>query len=121
MGGTIRSKNGHLIQIGGIEDHVHLLVNLPVSTAVSDSIRDLKANSSRWVNDNSHTTVPFQWQKGYGAFTVSYSQVDVVRRCIQDQRAHHHKKTFREEYIELLKRHGIAFEPEYLFEGEHVG
>lgn len=120
-GGTIRAKAGHLIEIGGVEDHIHLLVNLPAAVAVSDSIRDIKANSSRWVNDLPDQSKRFEWQKGYGAFTVSYSQIDVVRRYIQNQREHHRRKTFQEEYVELLKRHGIAFELEYLFEGEHVG
>ena len=121
MGGTIRAKNGHLIETGGVEDHVHLLVNLPASIAVSDSIRDIKANSSRWVNGRSKLNLPFQWQKGYGAFTVSYSQLDVVRRYIHTQQEHHRQKTFQEEYMALLTRHGIVFEQEHLFEGEYSG
>ncbi len=121
VGGIIRAKHGQLLEIGGIEDHIYMLVNLAASVAVSDSVRDIKANSSRWVNDRPDQSMPFEWQKGYGAFTVSYSQVDVVRRYIEKQQEHHRKKTFQEEYVELLERHGIPYEQQYLFEGEPAG
>ena len=121
MGGIIRSQKGHLIQIGGIEDHVHLLVNISPANSVSASIRDIKANASKWVNELSEMTSRFEWQKGYGAFTVSYSQTDAVRHYIQNQRDHQRNKTFEEEYIEFLKRHDIDFERKYLFEAEHHG
>jgi putative transposase len=121
VGGIIRSKKGHLIEIGGVEDHLHLLVNLSPTISVSDAIRDIKANASKWVNDLPTYRSRFEWQKGYGAFTVSYSQIDRLRRYIQNQRDHHRTTTFAEEYIELLKRHGIEFDPKFLFEAEHHG
>jgi hypothetical protein len=89
--------------------------------AVSDVIRDLKANSSKWVDDHRLVKDRFEWQKGYSAFTVSYSNIEAVRRYIQRQAEHHRTKTYHEEYIEFLKRHGIEFDPRYLFEGEYVG
>ena len=121
IGGIIRAQNGHLIEIGGIEDHIHILTNLSHSKAISDSIRDIKANTSKWVNEFSNQTNRFEWQKGYGAFSVSYSQIDSVRHYIQNQREHHQTKTFKEEYIQFLQLHDIAFEHRYLFETEHYG
>lgn len=121
MGGTIRGLKGHLVEIGGVEDHVHLLVNLPPVLSLSDAVRDIKANSSKWVDENDLTADVFEWQKGYGAFTVSYSNVEVVRKYIRNQKMHHRVRSFREEYIEFLRRHGIEFEERYLFEGEHTG
>ncbi|MEJ7593696.1 MAG: IS200/IS605 family transposase [Planctomycetaceae bacterium] len=121
VGGTIRGLDGHLIEIGGVEDHVHLLANLSPAKAVSDTIRDLKAHASKWANEERLTTDRFEWQKGYGAFTVSYSQIEIVQRYIRNQTEHHRQRSFKEEYMEFLTRHGIEFREEYLFEGEHHG
>lgn len=121
VGGIIRSKQGRLIEIGGISDHLHILAHFPATVAVSDMVRDIKANSAKWVNDLEPPGKQFEWQKGYGAFTVSSSLIPNVRRYIQNQKEHHRKLTFEEEYIALLNRHGIPFERRYLFEGEHHG
>ncbi len=121
IGGIIRAQNGHLIEIGGIEDHIHLLANLSPTKAISDSIREIKANASKWSNALPDQTKRFEWQKGYGAFTVSYSQIESVRHYIQNQREHHQTNTFEEEYIKFLELHNIAFEHKYLFEAEHYG
>jgi putative transposase len=121
VGGVARNLNGSLIQIGGIEDHVHLLVNLSPAKAVSDSIRDIKSNTSKWLNELPEIKSRFAWQKGYGAFTVSHSQIEIVRSYIQNQREHHKTRTFEEEFIELLRRHEIDFDRKYLFEAEHIG
>jgi len=127
IGGIIRSQKGHLIEVGGVEDHIHLLVGQPATVAISDAVRVIKANSSKWVCENRvnesrrNMSDKFQWQIGFGAFTVSYSQIDAVRQYIQNQEEHHRTKTFEEEYIELLERHKIVFKREHLFEGEHAG
>ncbi len=121
VGGILRAKKGHLVQIGGVADHIHILTELSPSFAVADVIRDVKANSSKWVNEQPEMKVFFEWQKGYGAFTVSHSRRDSVQVYIQNQAEHHRRRTFQEEYIELLKRHNIQFRPEYLFEDEHHG
>lgn len=121
IGGIIRAQNGHLIQIGGVEDHLHLLVNLSPSKAVSDVLRDIKANSAKWVNEEHLTPGKFEWQKGYGAFTVSYSNIETVQVYIRNQQEHHRSRSFCDEYIEFLKRHGIEFEERFLFESEHTG
>ena len=121
MGGTIRGQKGHLLEIGGVEDHLHLLMHIPPTESVSNFIRDLKSSSSTWINDSQLVNQDFRWQKGYGAFTVSYSQIESVRRYIQNQEEHHRKLTFKEEYVLMLKRHNIQFEDRFLFEHEHHG
>ncbi|MBS0656516.1 MAG: IS200/IS605 family transposase [Verrucomicrobia bacterium] len=121
IGGIIRGQNGFLIEVGGVEDHVHLLASLSPVKSVSDSIREIKANASKWSNELSDVTSRFEWQKGYGAFTVSYSQIESVRHYIQNQHEHHQTRTFEDEYIAFLKLHNIAFDRQYLFETEHYG
>lgn len=120
IGGTIRAKKGHVIEIGGVQDHVHILAGLSPTLAVSDVIRDLKASSSKWLSEE-RLVDRFEWQKGFGAFTVSYDRMESVRRYIQNQEEHHISKTFQEEYIEFLKHHGIEFRTEHLFKNEHQG
>jgi putative transposase len=121
IGGIIRAQNGHLIEIGGIEDHIHLLANLSATKAISDTLRELKTNASKWCNELPEQTSRFEWQKGYAAFSVSYSQIESVRHYIQNQREHHQTSTFEDEYIKFLELHDIAFEQRYLFEAEHYG
>ena len=121
IGGIIRFHKGQLIEIGGMEDHLHLLVSFSPARSVSETIRDIKANASRWAKKNARTGFGFEWQKGYSAFTVSFRQLESVRRYIRNQPAHHRVRTFREEYIEFLKQHRIEFDPRYLFETEREG
>ena len=121
VGGIIRANKGHLIEIGGVADHIHILANLSPAHAVSDSIRDIKANSAKWVNETLDLLDRFEWQKGYGAFSVSYSHVELVEQYIRKQKDHHRTRSFEEEYIAFLERHNIAFERKWLFEGEHRG
>lgn len=103
------------------EDHVHLLVNLSPAKSLSDSIRDIKSNASKWLNELPESRNRFAWQKGYGAFTVSHSQIEIVRRYVRNQRGHHLTRTFEDEFIELLRRHEIEFDRKYLFEAENIG
>ncbi len=119
MGGIIRAEKGVLLVAGGIEDHVHLLAKLPPTIAVSDMLRLIKANSSKWANERSDVSY-FEWQAGYGAFSVSESNVPSVRKYIDSQDAHHRKQSFRDEYLALLRRHNIEFEERYVFEEEHI-
>lgn len=121
VGGILRARKGHLIEIGGVRDHIHILARLSPTLAVFDVVRDVKANLSKWYNDQLQTRTGFEWQKGYGAFTVSYSRIENVRGYIQTQAEHHRSRTFQEEYILFLKRHGIEFRLEHLFEDEHHG
>jgi REP element-mobilizing transposase RayT len=121
IGGIVRKQNGNLIEVGGIEDHIHLLLNLSPANSVSSAIRDIKANSSKWLNESGETNSRFEWQKGYSAFTVSHSQIEVVQQYIQNQREHHRSVSFEDEYVKILERHGISFERVHLFEAEHHG
>jgi putative transposase len=119
IGGIIRAQDGILIEIGGVEDHIHILAGLPPVKSISDAVREIKANSSKWSNKLFQFSPRFEWQKGYGAFTVSYSQIESVRHYIQNQYEHHQKKTFEDEYITFLKLHNIVFDSRYLFEDEY--
>ncbi len=115
IGGIIRAQEGMLHAIGGTPDHVHLVVRIKPDVSVSEIVRLVKANSSKWVNEQADRAGRFGWQSGYGAFSVSFSQLPAVRKYVQDQEEHHRKKTFQEEYQEFLKRHDISFEEKYLW------
>jgi putative transposase len=109
MGGILRNQSSPLIAAGGMPDHVHLLVSLARTVAVADIVRVLKANSSSWL----HTEIglhEFQWQQGYGAFGVSYSNLDQVKNYFAGQAEHHRERDFKEEFRELLRRHEIEWD-----------
>src|SRR5262245_22198501 len=108
LGGTIRGLKATSLEIGGIEDHVHILAKLPPTIAISEFLEKLKANSSKWAKS---VRRGFGWQDGYSAFTVSESQVERVRNYIRNQREHHKKVSFRDELIALLEAHGVAYDP----------
>ena len=116
LGGAIRSEGGASISINGCADHIHLLARLRQDKAVSDVLRAIKANSSGWI----HRTFPalrgFAWHSGYGAFSVSQSQVDKVQRYIANQQRHHERVSFKEEFIALLDAHGIEYDERYLWD-----
>jgi REP element-mobilizing transposase RayT len=116
LGGIVRGENGISHQIGGTEDHVHLLVTLRQDQALADFMRKLKANSSGWVHDTFPNAANFRWQTGYGAFTVSHSARGKVKTYIVNQEEHHKKRTYKEEFRKLLDRHGIAYNEEYLWD-----
>lgn len=115
IAGIITSKNQKLFAIYCMPDHVHILVSINPDCRISDLVRDIKANSASFVQQKSHAN-EFRWQEGYAAFSYSKSQVDNVVNYIFNQPLHHKTKTFREEYIEFLKRFEIAYKDEYLFE-----
>jgi len=120
IGGIIRENHGAQLEIGGTSEHLHILARFNAATAVSDMLRLVKANSSKWANERSDTDGRFGWQTGYAAFSVSQSQVPIVRQYLRQQPEHHRKKPFREEFIELLKKHNVDFDPRYVFEEAHV-
>ena len=120
IGGTVREHEGVLIKSGGIEDHAHLLVRFHPKFAISSTIQMFKANSSKWINQTQKTPSRFEWQRGYGAFSVSQSMVETVKKYIGNQEEHHREKTFREEYLLMLKRHEIEFDERYVFDQEIV-
>jgi REP-associated tyrosine transposase len=108
LGGTMRGLKARSLEIGGIEDHVHILAKVPPTIAISDFLEKLKANSSKWAKS---VRRGFGWQDGYSAFTVSESQVERVRNYIRNQREHHKKVSFRDELIALLEAHGVVYDP----------
>ena len=114
LGGVVRNVEGVPEAIGGVADHVHLLIGLRATARLADVVRDVKAVSSRWVHEEAGDR-EFSWQEGYGAFTVSASQRDMVREYIAKQEEHHRKRTFQEEYVELLQRSGVEYDDRYLW------
>jgi len=114
LGGVARNLDGVAETVGGVADHVHLLLGLRPTHYLADLVRDLKSNSSRWVHEEVHVK-GFEWQEGYGAFTVSPSQRATVRDYIAHQEEHHRRRTFQEEYMELLDRCGVEYDPKYLW------
>ena len=98
--------------VGGMEDHIHLLLQFHATIAISEAIKKIKANSSGWMSDE---TGKFGWQEGYGAFSVSRSNIAAVIRYIQNQEKHHRKMTFEQEFVALLEKHGIEYDPKYVF------
>ena len=95
-------------------DHIHILISIRPDILVSKIVGDLKANSSKWVNEKKYIQDRFQWQEGFGAFSVGYSQLDKVIAYINNQEKHHEKKTFKEEYLELLKKFDVEYDVRYI-------
>ena len=120
IGGIVRDQKGRLLKIGGIEDHVHLLAKLSPTIAISDVLRKIKSNSSKWINERSDVTRKFEWQSGYAAFSVSESQMPSIVEYITNQAEHHRRKTFEEEFLAILKKHNIEFDMRYVFEQEVI-
>ena len=120
IGGIVRGQNGTLLSIGGVADHVHLLAKLSPATAISEVLQQVKANSSKWVNERSDVHLRFQWQPGYAAFSVSESQVEKLRLYIANQKQHHLKTSFANEFLKLLQKHGIEYDERYVFEQEII-
>ena len=96
-------------------DHIHLLLGFKPDCSLSSLVRDIKANSSKWINENKLVAGKFEWQAGFGAFTIGQSQVRTVVNYIRNQEAHHRKKTFKDEYNDFLKAYEIDYKPEYIF------
>lgn len=113
VAGTARKLNYEPLAVGGTADHLHLLLRMPTHVPVAEAAQKLKANSSRWLKENGSW---LGWQQGYGAFSVSASNIDAVRRYIQNQQEHHRQRSFEEEFVALLVRSEITFEKGEVFE-----
>lgn len=114
--GIVRLKEQKMLAINGIPDHIHFLIGMKPSCCLSDLIREVKKSSNDFVKDNKLSKYKFNWQEGYGAFSYSNSQLDNVIAYIGNQKVHHQKKTFKEEYIEFLQNFRIEFKDEFLFD-----
>src|SRR5437667_7913710 len=113
--GIVRNNGHKLISINGMPDHVHILIGLKPVMALSDLVRDIKADSSNFVTKRKWVQGKSSWQEGYGAFSYGHSQLDTIIRYIQNQERHHARSSFKIEYLSLLKKFGIAFDEKYVF------
>ena len=115
IGGIARNHKMTAIQVGGVEDHIHALVMAPPVLAPYEIAKYLKGDASKWIHETFADLRDFGWQDGYGAFTVSKSNVPAVVSYIQNQRAHHQTQTFQDEYREFLKKHGVEYDERYVW------
>lgn len=109
LAGVCKRHNIFVHEIGGMEDHTHMLIEIPLTVSFSDAIQVIKTSSSRWMGRH------FAWQRGFGVFGVSASNMDAVIRYVRTQEAHHRKMTFEDEFIALLEKHGVEYDPRYVF------
>ena len=116
IAGIIKGKEQKPIIVNGMPDHIHAFIGLKPSMSISDLVRDVKNNSSNFINQHKFVKDKFSWQEGYGVFSYSHSQISSVYDYILNQEEHHKKRTFKEEYMELLKKFEIEFNEKYLFE-----
>jgi putative transposase len=114
--GIVSGKEQKVYAIGGISDHIHILVSIKPNITISDLVRDIKTNSSKWINEKQYVNGKFQWQEGFGAFSHTHSKLDVVIAYINNQEEHHKQKTFKDEYIGFLKKFNISYDEKYLFD-----
>lgn len=113
--GIIQNKGNKLLAINTMPDHLHIFLGLDPKNAISDLVKDVKVSSTNFINDNKWLRGKFHWQEGYGAFSYAHSQIDNVIKYIQNQEKHHKRRTFRDEYIKMLKSFDIKYEDVYLF------
>ena len=116
LGGIARKNKMKAIEIGGMEDHIHILLSLPSTLSIAKALQLIKGGSSKWVHETFPDHRMFGWQVKYGAFSVSFSQLDTIIQYIKDQKEHHRQMTFQEEFIALLKKHRVEYDERYLWD-----
>ena len=114
--GTVRENQQKMLAINGMPDHIHFLIGMKPSCCLSDLVREIKKSTNDWIKDNRLTRYKFAWQEGFGAFSYGHSQLDNIIRYIQNQKEHHQKKTFREEYMQILEKFNVDYDERYLFD-----
>jgi putative transposase len=114
--GIIQNKGQKLIAINGMPDHIHIFIGLKPWCCISDLVREIKKSSSIFIKENNFSKQPFNWQEGFGAFSYSHSHIDMVYKYIINQKEHHKKHSFKEEYLDFLKKFEIQYDSEYVFE-----
>lgn len=115
LGGIVRDMNGTAVIVGGTDDHVHMLLQLPADLNVAECVRVVKASSAKWVHEKWPDRSAFGWQRGYAGFSVSASNAPAVTEYIRNQAEHHRTRSFDDEFKALLRKHGIAFDDRYLW------
>jgi REP element-mobilizing transposase RayT len=116
IGNLVNETKCKTIIVNGVEDHVHCFVGLRPVVSVSELMKTVKAKSSKYINDHKLTPKRFEWQEGYGVFSYSQSQVDTVYKYVQNQEVHHKKQTFRDEYLDFLKKFKVEYDEQYIFQ-----
>ncbi len=116
IAGTIRGLKQKPIIVNGMPDHIHVFIGLRPSMAISDLVRDIKANSTNFINENRLAHGKFCWQEGFGAFSYAHAQIQQVYNYILNQEEHHSRKTFKEEYLSLLEKFDVTYDEKYLFD-----
>jgi REP element-mobilizing transposase RayT len=114
--GIVRNKGHKLLAINGMSDHVHILLGLKPDSALSDLVRDIKVSSTNFINEKHLARGKFGWQEGFGAFSYGHSQLTTVIRYVQNQESHHHRRTFKDEYLALLQKFNVEFNAKYVFD-----
>ncbi len=114
--GIIQNHQHKLLAIGSMPDHIHIFIGYNLNQLLPDLVESIKTSSNTWIKENKLSNYKFDWQKGYGAFTYSHSQIDSVVKYIANQEKHHHKQSFREEYIDMLEKFEVEYKDEYVFE-----
>jgi REP element-mobilizing transposase RayT len=114
--GILQNRKHKLLAIGSMPDHIHILIGYNVNDLIPDLVEEIKTSTNNWIKDMRLSKFKFEWQRGYGAFTHSRMQIDTVVKYILNQEQHHKKKSFKEEYLDILKKNGVEFKEEYLFD-----
>jgi putative transposase len=114
--GIVQNKGQKMLAINGVSKHIHFLIGMKPSCCLSDLVREIKKSTNEFIKENKFTKFKFNWQEGFGAFSYSCSQIDNVVKYILNQKEHHRKKTFKEEYIEFLQKFNVEYEEQYLFD-----
>ena len=116
MGQLIKDTGCKTIIVNGVEDHMHCFFGLKPALSISEVMKSVKAKSSKWINENGYSTHRFEWQRGYGCFSYSYSHISRVYNYIKNQEKHHQQVSFRDEYVRMLEKYEIDYDVRYLFE-----
>ncbi|RDC56331.1 IS200/IS605 family transposase [Pedobacter chinensis] len=116
ISGIIKAKGQKPIIVNGVADHIHVFVGLKPSLSIADLVRDIKNNSSKFINEQNWVQGKFSWQEGYGAFSYAHSQIESVYQYVLNQEEHHRKKTFKDEYLDFLQKFEIEYDEKYLFD-----
>jgi putative transposase len=116
ISGIITNNNHKLLAIGSMPDHIHIIIGYNVNQLIPDLVENIKTSSNAWIKKENKCLFKFEWQKGYGAFTYSRSQLDAIIKYTLNQETHHRKISFKEEYIEMLKKNNVAYKDEYIFD-----
>lgn len=114
--GIVQNHKHKLLSINSMPDHIHIFIGYNVNQLIPDLVEEIKTSSNAWIKEKRLSKFKFEWQKGYSAFSHAHSQIDIVAKYIKDQETHHQKRSFKEEYLEILRKNEIAYKDEYVFE-----